>query len=68
MTTALIVLVLLLALAPVLFIIGAWLLAYPFTGRSRELQRRYKEGRCMHCGYDLRANPQGRCPECGKFV
>src|SRR5262245_15376191 len=21
---------------------------------------------CMHCGYDLRAAPSGRCPECGR--
>lgn len=22
-------------------------------------------GRCGRCGYDLRGNPSGRCPECG---
>lgn len=24
-----------------------------------------KPGYCVTCGYDLRGNPLGRCPECG---
>ena len=32
---------------------------------SRRADRRRAEGRCAHCGYDLRATP-GRCPECGR--
>lgn len=28
-------------------------------------RRRWARGRCMGCGYDLRATAGGRCPECG---
>ena len=37
---------------------AAWL-----AGRVRRRQRK-AAGRCLACGYDLRASP-GRCPECG---
>lgn len=31
----------------------------------RRGQRGFREGCCVKCGYDLRGNESGRCPECG---
>jgi uncharacterized membrane protein YfcA len=48
--------------------IGAWLMRLI---RARRRRRRSIAGRCVECGYDLRAGPEGgaellqRCPECG---
>ncbi len=28
-------------------------------------KRRYRPGACTSCGYDLKGNTSGRCPECG---
>jgi DMSO/TMAO reductase YedYZ heme-binding membrane subunit len=34
--------------------------------RPRELRRlRRERGQCVRCGYDLRGNVSGVCPECG---
>lgn len=33
-----------------------------------QTRRRISEGHCRACGYDLRGNESGRCPECGAGV
>lgn len=41
-----------------------WLL--PIVGlASLRARRRIRRGRCEKCGYDLRQDPAGGCPECG---
>lgn len=51
-----------------------WAVALPLAvpplvwARGRLRRRRWaKQGRCRHCGYDLRGSPE-RCPECGEPV
>jgi hypothetical protein len=40
----------------------------PLVGFGRWHRRRWRRrtGRCLHCGYDLRADVTGICPECGQ--
>jgi hypothetical protein len=38
---------------------GSWLT------QKKVAERRVAKGRCEACGYDLRANVSGVCPECG---
>lgn len=44
------------------FVVSIWVLGSIWRRRRRELRR--MRGRCIRCGYDLRATPD-RCPECG---
>lgn len=43
-----------------LFTVLPWL----WVRRRSKLRHRFLDGRCLACGYDLRATPE-RCPECG---
>ena len=46
-------------------ILAMWGVVWLIFDRPAHLRRtRAREGRCVRCGYDLRATP-GRCPECG---
>src|SRR6185437_10320490 len=57
------------------FVLAAGWVAIPFlalfwygvqTGMTeQETLNRRKHGRCLHCGYSLRKNLSGICPECG---
>ena len=43
------------------------LLEIPILIRAFKKSLRQTQGRCLHCGYDLRASPT-TCPECGLAV
>jgi hypothetical protein len=49
-----------------LLLIAILAVGFSILQQSRK-DRRLKEGRCLHCGYDLRAST-GRCPECGRAI
>jgi hypothetical protein len=49
-------------LVPATFVYFVWMI---YSWRRREALTR--QGRCLHCGYDLRASC-GRCPECGNAI
>lgn len=48
----------------VLVFTAAWLVILVVPKESRRTRRR-RRGLCERCGYDLRGNAEGRCPECG---
>jgi hypothetical protein len=46
------------------------LMGLSFVHREMRIWRRtdrQRQGRCIHCGYDLRAS-NGQCPECGAYA
>jgi hypothetical protein len=51
----------------------AWAFTIPLLSplllrvRGRTLRQRARNGRCVRCGYDLRATPD-ECPECGTIA
>ena len=54
------------AIVPHWFLVTVTALS-PAAWATRRLRsrRRFRQGRCQACGYDLRATPD-RCPECGR--
>jgi hypothetical protein len=48
---------------------AAWNAALFAAGRKARRALRWEaEGKCPTCGYDLRENQSGICPECGKRI
>ena len=50
-------------IALILALIGQGVVVIPFR-REWDRHKRMRSGKCLTCGYDLRASPD-RCPECG---
>jgi hypothetical protein len=50
---------------PVVFLGFGVMCLFGVVWRRGPRRKRFGEGRCEGCGYDLRAS-EGRCPECGR--
>jgi hypothetical protein len=57
---------LVLAVCFVGLVIGLGVALAVLRGRERERGRIYSRNWCRGCGYNLRGNVSGRCPECGR--
>ena len=61
-------LIALLMLPGLLLLVGVVLL-FLYRGQKEANAADWRrEGRCQHCGYDLRGNASGVCPECGTVI
>jgi len=55
-------------LCPIIAVVGLVAIGLMILNRPKhKRKRRYPDGRCEKCGYDIRSSPD-RCPECGTFV
>jgi hypothetical protein len=54
------------------YVMPLWLPFLPLVFATgllwRRYPRRFREGRCPHCRYNLTGNVSGVCPECGEKV
>lgn len=53
---------------PIWFLfVSTSLIAFLSVRPAYQCRRRARQGRCIHCGYDLRVS-SGHCPECGSII
>ena len=62
-------LVFLLFIVPGLLLLIFVVVQFFFRGKTEMNAAMWqREGRCRNCGYDLRGNASGCCPECGTAI
>src|SRR5690349_8975644 len=50
----------------VALVVGLVAALFVLRARERERGRIYSKKWCRHCGYNLKGNESGMCPECGR--
>jgi len=55
-------------LLPILVMPVYFVVLWRVKRRAEQVEFRQKNGLCINCGYDLRGNVSGVCPECGEQV